>query len=168
MRSRGDPSRAKARPSSRTMHVLHRLLLIFWGTGAPTPHQSSHSCTVFFPNKSSTQRGTHPGSGFWRKEGCNGHTVPQWHKKKMLPNTRASVGHHLFDQGPAVPQRSTCLCQVPGQSSQSTCSNGGTGFLSMRHPYLQGAGQGTQTRPQQGTPRPSTPPPHPLSSSPAS
>lgn len=79
--------------------------------------------------------------------------VPQRHEEMTLSNTRARARCHLFDKGPAVPWRRTRLCQVPGQSSQSTWSKGGTAFLSRRHPYLQGAEPGTPTRPLQGTPR---------------
>lgn len=80
--------------------------------------------------------------------------VPQQQEKKTASNARARVRHHrLFDRGPAVPRRHTRLCPVPGRSSQSACSKGGTRFLSRRHPYLQGAEQGTRTRPRRRTPR---------------
>lgn len=80
--------------------------------------------------------------------------VPQQQEKKTVSNARARVRHHrLFDRGPAVPRCHTRLCPVPGRSSQSACSEGGTRLLSRRHPYLQGAKQGTRARPRRRTPR---------------
>lgn len=144
------PGGAKVRPSSCATRAL--LARGFSHSWAPVPLHPTTAIIpaqmVFCSNKSSLRHCMHSGLGVSgaRRIARETHGASNNMRKKarqtpvLVPDTT-----HLTKVWVHVP--------LPGQSSQSTCSEGSIKLLlSRHHPYLQRSKQGTQTQSLQGTP----------------
>ena len=127
MRSRGAPGRAAAEHRSDRAVARHvrytQTASHFLGRRCPyappqRPFLRRFTYFFFFSKKSSTQRSAHPGSGFWRKEGCNRHAGPATAREK------GTVKHPCQRKTPPIRQRSCYAlalhAPLPGARSKLT------------------------------------------------